>query len=141
MNRKPPLSVEVACSDCDKRWSKRKDTVAAWQGRCKSCASKLVANMPHVKQAQIANGIAVMRRVGKLPHPPDKVRRGAQVNTWRGGITPANILARNSPRNAIWKKAVFERDGYACVLCGGGEHNLPALMSIKKCNGTNWVMQ
>lgn len=37
---------------------------------------------------------------------------------WRGGITAVNMLIRSSTRMNEWRKAVFERDNYICVLCG-----------------------
>ena len=40
---------------------------------------------------------------------------------WKGGITPINFRIRNSLEYKIWRRAVFERDGYVCVW-GGKEH-------------------
>lgn len=36
---------------------------------------------------------------------------------WKGGVTPVNHLIRTSQRYKLWRKAVFERDGYTCVSC------------------------
>lgn len=36
---------------------------------------------------------------------------------WKGGITPINKAIRESSQYAIWRKSVFERDGYTCVEC------------------------
>ena len=40
---------------------------------------------------------------------------------WKGGITPINVKIRNSPEMKAWRTAVFQRDGYICVI-GGKEH-------------------
>lgn len=40
---------------------------------------------------------------------------------WKGGITPLNVKIRTSREYNLWRIAVFERDGYACIL-GGKEH-------------------
>lgn len=40
---------------------------------------------------------------------------------WRGGITPPNLKIRTSREYRLWRKAVFERDGYECVW-GGKDH-------------------
>lgn len=38
--------------------------------------------------------------------------------SWKGGITPINHKIRTSTDYAKWRKAVFNRDNYACVNCG-----------------------
>lgn len=52
-------------------------------------------------------------------------RRGEKNNLWKGGITPINKIIRGSLEYKLWRKAVFERDGYSCIWCGqkGGELN------------------
>ena len=37
---------------------------------------------------------------------------------WKGGKTPVNQRERSSGRYSEWRKAVFERDGYTCQICG-----------------------
>jgi len=37
---------------------------------------------------------------------------------WKGGVTPEHTRIRNSNEYACWRKAVFERDNYTCVICG-----------------------
>lgn len=46
-------------------------------------------------------------------------------NFWKGGITPMNDLLRRSSKYRSWRKLVYERDDYTCVLCGrkGGALN------------------
>lgn len=47
--------------------------------------------------------------------------KGPKSPTWKGGVTPINRKIRNSLEYKIWRKAVFERDGYQCIW-GGKEH-------------------
>ena len=37
---------------------------------------------------------------------------------WKGGITPKNQIGRNSVEAHQWRKAVFSRDNYTCMICG-----------------------
>lgn len=53
------------------------------------------------------------------------LQSGKKHPNWKGGITPANQAIRNSTEYKQWRKAVFERDNYTCLICGqiGGELN------------------
>lgn len=46
---------------------------------------------------------------------------GDKHPNWKGGITSENRLIRGSIEYKLWRTAVFERDGYACIV-GGKEH-------------------
>lgn len=37
---------------------------------------------------------------------------------WKGGVSPANNAARSCVELKEWRRKVFTRDGYRCVLCG-----------------------
>jgi len=43
---------------------------------------------------------------------------GPNHHNWGGGVTPENQRIRHSLEYGAWRKAVFERDDYTCVLCG-----------------------
>lgn len=43
---------------------------------------------------------------------------GEKCKWWKGGVTPIYQKIRTSTEYKLWRKAVFERDGYACVWCG-----------------------
>ena len=52
--------------------------------------------------------------------------KGEKNGNWRGGITPANLLFRESREYSTWRKSVFDRDEYECQICedrtGGNLH-------------------
>jgi endogenous inhibitor of DNA gyrase (YacG/DUF329 family) len=43
---------------------------------------------------------------------------GAKSHLWKGGITSVSMMIRESMSYKIWRRQVFERDDYTCVLCG-----------------------
>lgn len=43
--------------------------------------------------------------------------RGKLASNWQGGKTPELKRLRNSTEYAKWRKAVFQRDDYTCVIC------------------------
>jgi len=52
---------------------------------------------------------------------------------WKGGKTPLIMKIRNHPRTVEWRNAIFERDGYACKICGdarGGNLNAHHYMQV-----------
>jgi hypothetical protein len=49
------------------------------------------------------------------------IRKGSECHFWKGGISPKNELLRKQIKYKLWRKAVFKRDNYQCVL-GGKEH-------------------
>lgn len=58
--------------------------------------------------------------VGRKPWNKDKPYeqiRGDKHPNWKGGISPLNKIFRHSVEYKLWRKAVFVRDDYTCVLC------------------------
>lgn len=45
------------------------------------------------------------------------LQSGSKNGNWKGGITPFNRAIRESFETRNWRKSVFERDDYTCVLC------------------------
>ena len=76
-----------------------------------------------------------LKRKGiKPPRPPrEKLCRGSKHRWWKGGISPTNELLRKSPEYKLWRKSVFERDHYTCLICGevGGVINAHHIRSWK----------
>jgi 5-methylcytosine-specific restriction endonuclease McrA len=86
MNRNP--SVEVECSECHVRYMKRMDSLKNWSGACIRCIGGIVSRRPETRamrsehaKRQCAEG----RGIVAIDHSKRRVRRGAEINTWRGG--------------------------------------------------------
>lgn len=43
---------------------------------------------------------------------------GEKNSMWKGGISTENNRVRQSLEYRLWRTAIFERDGYACIWCG-----------------------
>ena len=43
---------------------------------------------------------------------------GEKSPRWKGGITPRKDLIMKTPEYSKWRYSTFERDGFACVMCG-----------------------
>lgn len=48
---------------------------------------------------------------------------GERNPRWNGGITRNSDKIRHSQDGKLWRKRVFERDNYTCVLCGARNGN------------------
>lgn len=70
---------------------------------CVDCGKKLGSRQPKNKLCSRCFG---------------KRRSGENAPNWKGGITAEYAAARNTTEYKNWRKAVFERDNYTCVLCG-----------------------
>lgn len=46
------------------------------------------------------------------------IKKGSGSWNWKGGISPLYAQIRNLRQYKLWRNAIFERDFYACVLCG-----------------------
>ena len=53
-------------------------------------------------------------------------KKGCLNHFWNGGISPINVLIRNSPEYKAWRTAVFKRDKFTCQECGGHGGHLEA---------------
>ena len=71
---------------------------------------------------------------GNIDRDRAKDHSGKNHWNWKGGITPANQVQRNSKAAKAWRRAVFTRDNFTCALCGqkGGKLNAHHIMPWAK---------
>jgi len=57
-------------------------------------------------------------------------RSGENHHYWKGGVTPENMRIRKSSDYSNWRRKIFERDDFTCVLClkKGGMLNADHIM-------------
>lgn len=105
--------ITAPCKDCGRVLTfKNPGVVRRWGGRCKHCSGIEVAGRPEIKERTRAANKAIIKPRGPL-NP-----------SWRGG--PKNRAGQcHTADYKDWRKAVFTRDSYTCVLCGqrGGQLN------------------
>lgn len=71
-------------------------------------------------QEQIRN--AALTRIGKRRTSEQRAKMsGPNCHLWRGGITSVNKMARECWEYDEWRRSVFKRDNYQCVI-GGKDH-------------------
>lgn len=88
-----------------------------WGCRSFKPSSSFRHNKPHTEKSKAKMS---ENRKGKGLHPGVNFsgQSGETHHNWKGGISPKNMLIRNSFKYKQWRKAVFERDDYTCQLCG-----------------------
>jgi 5-methylcytosine-specific restriction endonuclease McrA len=99
--------------------------------KCQSVAKKIYqkeAALPQVKKVKVKclvckKDILVHGYRKKTAKFCNLICRGRYFNgdrspQWRGGVTPKNIIIRNSFKMKQWRADVFKRDDFTCVLCG-----------------------
>jgi 5-methylcytosine-specific restriction endonuclease McrA len=80
--------------------------------------------LSHLGKKQSAETIA--RRIPKLIGRRFRWKdtshiRGSNNHRWRGGLTEKHHLIRNSAEYKAWRRAIFQRDHFTCVI-GGKAH-------------------
>jgi hypothetical protein len=88
----------------------------------------------HSEESLRKNREAHLNKIPWNKGKPNPSFRGALNPRWKGGITCENIKVRSSLEYKIWRRAVFKRDDWTCVLCKerGGKINADHIKSFAK---------
>jgi len=78
---------------------------------CETCGKKITLTNSEAKKYKCCSLECRNVQISKR-------QQGEKSHLWRGGITEASRIQRNSAEYDNWRKAVFERDGYTCQHCG-----------------------
>lgn len=99
------------CPVCGKLFGKR------WKESWKQFSLKKTCGMDCGRKIMNTKerGEAISRaKKGK----PNYTQRGERNNNWKGGKTTLVRMIRVMFEYKYWRKQVFERDNYKCIMCG-----------------------
>lgn len=105
------MTVELLNMDCMEEKKK-----FHWTGRKHTEETKKKMREARLKNQPMHNPEVVAKRSRTLKERGTFAKENG--NTWKGGITKEQILARNSKDYKKWRDAVFDRDFYKCQNCG-----------------------
>ena len=104
--------IELLNIDCMEKEKK----VHHWTGRKHTEETKLKMREARLKNNPMHNPDVVAKRSKTLKERGTFAKENS--NTWKGGITSEQVMARNSDEYKVWRDAVFNRDGFSCRHCG-----------------------
>lgn len=122
-NRKKITQATKLCLFCKKEFIARKKSGSNYPEK-KYC-DYVCASRGKIRKRGYSLSAEHRRKIGES-------QRGHLANNWRGGVYKEEDAQRRRASYKQWRKNVFERDGYTCVLCGkrGGELNADHIKSF-----------
>ncbi len=135
--------IKLICQICKKEYEKNPSQNKNGRSKCCSieCRRKLVTEKMFGHSWNKGQIISKERRkqtsermkgnkynVGRKLSEEQKeylrnINSGEKSCSWKGGITPKNLLIRWSKRMKNWKQVIFNRDNYTCQSCEIKSHN------------------
>ena len=124
--------ITKKCLQCNKEFTihnYRKDTANYCSISC-SKIGKNIGNTNGFKKGHIPKNKGIKnpgvggRKKGGIPWNKGikyEAVTGSKNPNWKGGVTKENEKQRKSIEYKLWRKAVYERDNYTCVICGCNE--------------------
>lgn len=135
--------LQKTCLVCNHLFTKpMNESLNSWRYRRKYCSKRCANSAPRSQETRLKQRLAKLgkpswnqgialteahKRALRKPHK--KIQDTSNMcgrrpwNKIGNGITPINDRIRKSPQYKKWRKSVYERDDYTCVLCGkhGGD--------------------
>lgn len=100
--------LNVVCVNCDKEFTEYLSHIKRGQGKYCSIGCRATNNKyRETLKASLE---------GKI-----KIRYGEENPNWRGGRCTERHALQSRKEYKEWRKAIFERDNYTCVICGDNQ--------------------
>ena len=135
--------VEKQCLNCKKTF-----VVSFYQKNRSEHCSRSCAGITRWKNMDIENRkkviVAKISESHRIGYQTGKIKKrfGEKSPCWKGGNSKLNQLIRSMEKNKKWRKEIFERDDFTCVICGdkgyiNADHIKPLSFIIKENNIKN----
>lgn len=95
------------------------------KGRKNISLSHKGTKLSEITRKKISDALSHRVYTEEMRKNKSEASKGEKCYNWKGGITPVNKKARNSPEFKLWREAVYKRDDYTCQkygIKGGGLH-------------------
>ena len=138
-NSKKDITGYKACLFCAVSFPYRDSLTVRGNGVVKSVNSKFCSRACCLRHISKDNDIQLKRRQKLKGKPGNKNKRsddtrlkislsqrGEKHWNWKGGISPLNNSLRSCIEFKEWRRKVFSRDNYTCVLCNYTGNKLEA---------------
>ena len=101
-------SIRFCSKSCSAQWRVKNHPLP------KTCFEK---GKPSWNTGNSISGMSGKQHSAQTKQKMRESSSGEKSSNWKGGITEEHYRIRRSRKYADWRKAVFERDGYTCVIC------------------------
>ena len=117
----PTINEEHVCHQCGKTFFSRNRQRQYCSPEC--CYAARIGNKHCVGRVPWNKGIPWSPEARAVLSANHADVRREKSPSWKGGVTPENLLIRGSLAYVVWRTAVFERDNYTCQECGAHSGN------------------
>ncbi|MEK6881609.1 MAG: NUMOD3 domain-containing DNA-binding protein [Nanoarchaeota archaeon] len=116
--RKRKMSLAAKLVPHTEEWNKNVGLANKGKKHSPEFGERIRQRMLGKKPTNLAQLAEISRTRNSMKRPEVRIKlSGANNKWWKGGLTPIAKQIRECFEYNNWRKAIFQRDDYACVLC------------------------